>query len=99
MPHEGTACLNIRVDGASCGSIAWHPDELELPPIRSELEVEAVLTRRNAFGPLHLVPPLAPLYGPMHFTTENDEYAAECQLLPSGMMEVPELRILHKEGP
>jgi hypothetical protein len=96
-PHAGVACMNIHVDGHCCGSIAWKPDEMELPVIREALEIEAVLTRWNTFGPLHLVPPLAQAYGPMHFVTEGDAYADDCQLLPAGMMGVPALLIMQSE--
>ena len=41
------------------------------------------------------MPPLALAYGPVHFVSEGDAYADDRQLLPAGMLEEPELLIMH----
>jgi hypothetical protein len=53
--HAGAA--DVRVNGVSCGSLAWHPYEVDLTravrPGENELEITLYGTLRNLLGPWH----------------------------------------------
>jgi hypothetical protein len=62
--------------------IAWEPYTAEITKAVKEklpLKITLVNTRRNSFGPLHIVPTFLGAYGPEHFLTEgvnwSDEYS------------------------
>lgn len=99
LPAFDAACVkvgNLRSD--SLKMIAWQPYEADVTDeLRSgePLCVEVVLTRRNTFGPLHLVPKHIPEYRPFHFLTEGESFSSDYQLIPSGFGGAPEL-ILRK---
>ena len=82
LPEIGGAC--VRVNGQT---IPW-------PPYTSRMtgegcEVTVVLTRRNLFGPLHLVPKQQAAYGPGHWVTEGGNWSNDYQLYPSGLLAAP----------
>ena len=52
---------------------------------RADVELTLVGTRRNTFGPLHLVPAIDTAYGPGHFVTEGDSWDDDYVLIPSGL--------------
>jgi hypothetical protein len=58
----------------------------------NDLTLEVVLTRRNAFGPLHHTP-FNTTTGPGHFTTQGDRFSMNYILYPSGIMEPPSLKL------
>lgn len=72
--------------------IAWEPYEASLnkaDKARGYVELGLVLTRRNTFGPLHLVPKNAGAYGPGEFRTEGKAWSNDFQLIPTGLLEAP----------
>ena len=82
LPEIGGAC--VRVNGQTN---PW-------PPYTSRMtgegcEVTVVLTRRNLFGPLHLVPKQQAAYGPGHWVTEGGNWSDDYQLYPSGLLAAP----------
>ena len=92
VPKFAAACLRAKSGEDAEAVIAWQPYEADLTraglddgPVR----LDAVLTRRNTFGPLHLMPKRADAYGPDHFVTEGQAWSQTYQLYPSGLLEVP----------
>ena len=76
--------------------IAWQPYEADITEelrTRQPICVEVVLTRRNTFGPLHLVPTRIPEYRPFHFLTQGEAYSEAYRLIPSGILETPEVSL------
>ncbi|TNJ66103.1 hypothetical protein FE784_11840 [Paenibacillus hemerocallicola] len=74
--------------------VAWQPYETDITEwVQSgkTIEIEAVLTRRNTFGPLHLNPVYSNAYSPDHFVMEGDRFSEEYKLVPSGLLEPPRL--------
>jgi hypothetical protein len=57
-----------------------------------ELQLELVLTRRNAFGPLHHKP-FTYTTGPRHFLSKGDNFTMNYMLYPGGLLENPRLLI------
>ena len=55
--------------------------------------VDVVLTRRNTFGPLHLVPKRSDAYGPGHWITGGKQWSNEYQLWEAGLLAAPRIRI------
>jgi len=94
LPGFEAACVLVGRPGAEPKMIAWQPYEAEVTdPIGpdGELGLEVVLTRRNAFGPLHQVPLNATGYGPESFVGEGSSYTDEYMLYPSGLLRAPEI--------
>ena len=68
--------------------LGWDPIEVDITDaVRTGADVELTLvgTRRNTFGPLHLVPAIDTAYGPGHFVTEGDSWDDDYVLIPSGL--------------
>ena len=89
VPEFEAACIKVRSAAMPEHIIAWQPYEADITPALAAAEdliVEAVLTRRNTFGPLHLVPVRSGSYGPGHFTTGGDQWSDAYQLYPSGLL-------------
>ena len=97
LPEVGGAC--VRVNGQA---IPWPPYTTTIPPFAKpeggvseerahggRLDVTVVLTRRNLFGPLHLVPKQQAAYGPGHWVTEGKNWSDDYQLYPSGLLAAP----------
>jgi len=55
--------------------------------------VDVVLTRRNTFGPLHLVPKRSGAYGPGHWITGGKQWSDNYQLWEAGLLAPPRVRI------
>lgn len=53
--------------------------------------VEIVLTRRNLFGPLHLIPKNQYIIEPMSFRSHGANFTSSYELFPSGLLEPPQL--------
>ncbi|PTX97442.1 hypothetical protein DB346_20830 [Verrucomicrobia bacterium LW23] len=72
--------------------------------VGASVVVEVVLTRRNLFGPLHLVPREQTHIGPASFrsalapfdigTADEPRYSLHPQLFPSGLLAAPEICIV-----
>jgi hypothetical protein len=54
--------------------------------------VDVVLTRRNTFGPLHLVPKRSAAYQPGHWITGGKRWSENYQLWEAGLLTAPRLR-------
>ncbi len=66
--------------------IAWDPYEADITTAVKEklpIKITLVNTRRNSFGPLHIVPTLQGAYGPEHFMTEGDWWSDEYSFIES----------------
>jgi hypothetical protein len=102
LPQVGGAC--VRVNGQT---IPWPPYTTTLTPFAARNErsaegggercepgdaVTVVLTRRNLFGPLHLVPKQQAAYGPSHWVTGGTNWSDNYQLYPSGLLAPPRIR-------
>jgi hypothetical protein len=91
----GGAVASIRTPlGSKHRTIAWPPhtaDVTDLIKGQRELLLDIVLTRRNTFGPLHLLPREQPFIVPMSFRSEGLAFAADYVLYPSGLLEEPRI--------
>lgn len=82
LPKIGGACVRVNDQ-----TIPW-------PPYRATMTgggcaVTVVLTRRNLFGPLHLIPKQQAAYGPGHWVTAGAHWSDDYQLYPSGLLAAP----------
>lgn len=92
VPGFAGSCVGLR-----CGSaeklICFPPYEAEITELIAnggKLEIETVLTRRNTFGPLHMLPALVDGYGPASFVTEGSTWSVAFVTLPQGLLTAPE---------
>lgn len=94
-PQFAAACLKVSSEAQGERLIAWQPYQVDVSEEflanAATLDLEIVLTRRNTFGPLHLVPAIARSYGPGSFTTKGDSFANEYQFLPAGLQRALEI--------
>lgn len=90
VDHFEAACLKVQAEGET-QLIAWAPHQLEVTNSIREghLSVEIILTRRNTFGPLHLIPVRAGGYGPASFVTQGDSFSEHYGLISSGLLAPP----------
>ncbi len=87
-PRFEAACIKAASDKV----IPWPPYEADVTSElrqRDNLDVHAVLTRRNTFGPLHQVPVRAGSYGPGSWVTDGAGWSPSYQLYPAGLLEAP----------
>jgi len=95
VPQYSAACIKVNPGQPDAGFIAWQPNSLDVTSAlerSNELTLEVVLTRRNAFGPLHHKP-FNTTTGPGHFTTQGEHFSMNYILHPSGILETPSLKI------
>ena len=80
--------------------IAWQPYEADVTGMveNGVLRVTDVLTRRNTFGPLHLVPARAYAYGPDSFETTGAHFSAAYSLVDAGLLSAPAFRLESPEA-
>ncbi len=93
LPAFEAACV-IAGDFSAEHMIAWPPMEADVTDLVKQggvLPLKVVLTRRNTFGPLHLVPMRSDAYGPGHWVTEGGAWTDSYQLWPAGLLESPRL--------
>jgi len=96
VPNFEAACVKVRSKGHKARMIAWQPyqaDVTEDVRANDSLLLDVVLTRRNTFGPLHLVPLRPGAYGPGHWTTGGQQWSDQYMLYPAGLLEAPKLSI------
>ena len=77
--------------------LAWEPYEADITEwvaAGRDIGVTLVCSRRNVFGPLHLVPAESSAYGPGHFVTGGNHWSDDYTLIDSAIygMTVRELR-------
>ena len=77
--------------------LAWEPYEADITDaVKNGADIDVVLvqTRRNLFGPLHLVPAIHGAYGPGHFVTGGDMWTDDYSFVASRL---GELTVEHKK--
>ncbi len=77
--------VRVEFDGKK-QALAWEPYEADVTEAvknGSEIRVVLVGTRRNLFGPLHLVPAIHGAYGPGHFVTGGDMWTNDYNFIPA----------------
>ena len=52
------------------------------------LKLTLVNTRRNVFGPMHVLPAECRVCGPEHFVTDGDQWSDSYTFVPAGLGEV-----------
>jgi hypothetical protein len=90
------AAVKVSSANSPAKVIAWQPYEADITTevlAQKDIEVQLVLTRRNTFGPLHLVPTLVQAYGPDHYITEGEHYSDSYALVQAGLMTQPRMVI------
>jgi len=96
LPGFEGACAKVSSEGRTPRMIAWQPYEAEITEdVRDPgtIFVDVVLTRRNTFGPLHLVPKRSGAYGPGHWISGGKQWSDAYQLWEAGLLAPPRLRI------
>jgi len=96
LPGFEGALAKVSSEGHSPRMIAWQPYEAEITEDlrdRDAIFVDVVLTRRNTFGPLHLVPKRSDAYGPGHWITSGRQWSNDYQLWEAGLLAAPRVRI------
>ena len=95
----GGACVKaVKQDDSAM--IAWSPYECDisnLVAVDGKFDIEVVLTRRNTFGPLHVVPVLVSGYSPATYTTDGADYSDNYMLIPQGLLGVPQIDIIEEQ--
>lgn len=84
------AYVRIHAGSEAPQMIAWQPFRADIKrPAEDFIEIEAMLTRRNTFGPLHQIPLRAGSYGPDNFITKGEAFSEAHMLYPAGLLEAP----------
>ena len=83
----------VRVsDGDSLDEIiAWEPYEVEITDAakrKKDLFITVLGTRKNTFGPLHVLPCVVHRCGHGSFTTSGDEWTDDYNLISDGLREI-----------
>lgn len=98
-PEFHAACVKLIDGDGQDRIIAWPPFTTEATNTLvsdRNLELEVILTRRNAFGPFHFVP-FTGTTGPNHFVPGPATFTMDYMLYPSGLIQAPKLRV-YKTG-
>lgn len=90
LPSFGGAVACLNLPGGEARVLPFKPHETILPGSINDLVCEVVLTRRNLFGPLHLVPKEQNAITPASFRSSSEAYSVIPQLIPSGLLVAPE---------
>ncbi len=97
LPGIGAACVTFRSsDGSYVRQVPWAPFHADLADAgdpEGMLVAELSLTRRNTFGPLHLVPREQDWIGPETFRTKGEAWSNDYQLFPAGLLAEPAIHI------
>ncbi len=83
-------CLELP-NGKAPITLPFKPHEATLAGAVNEVLCSVVLTRRNLFGPLHLVPKHQKAITPASFRSSDAEYSQRPQLYPSGLLAAPQI--------
>ncbi|MDB6171175.1 MAG: hypothetical protein JWL59_486 [Chthoniobacteraceae bacterium] len=94
----GGAALMVRTaaSGNNGTIITWPPYEANVTTLLAETDeliCDVWLTRRNTFGPLHLLPKKQSHIGPDSFRSSGAAFCEAYQLYPSGLLQIPKLHI------
>jgi hypothetical protein len=90
LPSFGGAVACLNLPGGEPIILPFKPHETMLPGAIDALVCEVVLTRRNLFGPLHLVPKKQNAITPASFRSSGPAYSPTPQLFPSGLLAAPD---------
>jgi hypothetical protein len=107
LPAFGGAVACIKESSGNAQIAGFPPYEITLPEsMRGQptIDLEIVLTRRNLFGPLHLVPKEQFHYGPATFRSvpaffdagkmSTTSYSIIPQFFPAGLLDAPEFSLV-----
>jgi hypothetical protein len=97
LPKFEGACAKVSSGVHEPRLIAWQPYQAEITQDLRDgdtIFVDVVLTRRNTFGPLHLVPKRSGAYGPGHWTTGGKQWSDDYQLWEAGLLAPPRVRTM-----
>jgi hypothetical protein len=100
LPKLEGACAKVSSEGHAARMIAWQPYEADTTADARDGDtvfVDVVLTRRNTFGPLHLVPKRSDAYGPGHWITGGKQWSNDYQLWPAGLLATPKVHARSEE--
>ena len=92
------ALVKVSVEGEEEQLLLWDPytaDVTEAVRAGKTIGVTVVGTRRNVFGPLHLVPAIHGAYGPGHFVTEGSAWSDDYAFVDSALCGI-KLRAMQK---
>lgn len=95
--HAGkfaAALLTASVNGKPVGPMAFHPYQVSLgvlPAGTHALDITAFGTRYNAFGQVHAPNKEYKWWGPHTWRLQDEDWAYEYQLKPSGILVAPRL--------
>lgn len=87
----GGAALAVKTDGSS-KTICFPPYQAQIPAGVDQAEVTVWLTRRNLFGPMHLIPAEQSQTGPDSFRSTGNDYQDSPVLTASGLLIEPTLK-------
>ncbi len=87
-----SACITIAGNNIS-RTVAFKPLKVKIADLIEGdiINITAVLTRKNVFGPLHCVPTVTPSTGPMHFETTGKHFSNDYGLIKNGILTTPKL--------
>ncbi len=92
-PENEGALIKVFANDEYVGCAPWSPYEIDITDAVNSgsktIELEVVLTRRNTFGPLHLIPLRSSAYGPGHFITGGESFSENYMLYPAGLLAPP----------
>ena len=80
--------VKVSAEGEDTQLLCWEPFEADVTDAvraKKEIDVTVVGTRRNLFGPLHLVPAIHGAYGPGHFVTEGSAWSDDYVFIDSAL--------------
>jgi hypothetical protein len=94
LPQVAAACVNfVSPDGSVRHEVPWAPFECPLEMVSQEgIIAELCLSRRNTFGPLHLLPMKQSSIGPDSFRSTGETWSDGYQLIPAGILAAAEFR-------
>ena len=101
IPKYRAALMDVRVDGAFAGKIAFSPYTLVTAPVAAgehEIEIECFGLRQNGFGQVHHEQGVYFYQNPDSWRSEGDLWLNEYQLHPLGILKAPEISILAEES-
>ena len=87
----GGAVISVKA-GEHFETLCFPPFESSIPTNSEQAEITVWLTRRNLFGPLHLIPEEQSQIGPDSFRSSGNEYQESPVLTHSGLLHPPILR-------
>lgn len=79
----------VRITGEKSDDaalLAWEPYEADVTALAGgDMDVTLLCTRKNTYGPLHLIPAIPGAVGPGHFTTGGADFSDDYVLIDSGI--------------